>query len=174
MMFACNSCVWFQEGNSRRRAGDTTFEKPDLQDRARTLRRPCNQPMRQNGNRGALYLTSVPVSSEIRHPPAAFFAQPGPPRKVSATKRKAPPEGGALRKIIRRRPTLPPPLEGSTIGAGGLNDRVRNGNGCNPSAIAAGKMSTTEQDDVDQALLPSTVGKKISPIKPHGLLVLVG
>src|SRR5258706_2755467 len=40
---------------------------------------------------------------------------------------------------FRQRPTLPLPLRSSTIGAGGLNDRVRNGNGCDPSAIAAGK-----------------------------------
>ena len=36
----------------------------------------------------------------------------------------------------RRRPTLPGPLDPSTIGAGGLNFRVRNGNGCDPSAMA--------------------------------------
>ena len=34
-----------------------------------------------------------------------------------------------------RRPTLPPPLSGSTIGAAGLNCRVRNGNGCGPCAL---------------------------------------
>lgn len=37
---------------------------------------------------------------------------------------------------IRRRPTLPGPLGPSTIGAGGLNFRVQNGNGCDPAAIA--------------------------------------
>jgi hypothetical protein len=37
---------------------------------------------------------------------------------------------------IRRRPTLPGGLPPSTIGAGGLNFRVRNGNGCDPSAVA--------------------------------------
>ena len=37
---------------------------------------------------------------------------------------------------IRRRPTLPGSLPPSTIGAGGLNFRVRNGYGCDPSAIA--------------------------------------
>jgi hypothetical protein len=37
---------------------------------------------------------------------------------------------------IRRRPTLPGGLPPSTIGAGGLNFRVRNGYGCDPSAIA--------------------------------------
>lgn len=37
---------------------------------------------------------------------------------------------------IRRRPTLPGTLVPSTIGAGGLNFRVQNGNGCDPAAIA--------------------------------------
>ena len=37
---------------------------------------------------------------------------------------------------IRRRPTLPGTIVPSTIGAGGLNFRVRNGNGCDPSAMA--------------------------------------
>ena len=31
--------------------------------------------------------------------------------------------------------TYSPTLEGSTIGVGGLNFRVRNGNGCGPSTI---------------------------------------
>src|SRR5688572_33154646 len=37
----------------------------------------------------------------------------------------------------RRRPTLPRSLDRSTIGAAGLNDRVRDGNGCGPCAPAA-------------------------------------
>jgi hypothetical protein len=37
--------------------------------------------------------------------------------------------------VSRRRPTLPPSFPGSTIGAGGLNFRVRNGTGCIPSAM---------------------------------------
>ena len=37
---------------------------------------------------------------------------------------------------IRRRPTLPGTNVPSTIGAGGLNFRVRDGNGCDPSAMA--------------------------------------
>ena len=47
---------------------------------------------------------------------------------------------GALRmkKKSRQRPTLPPGYPGSTIGAGGLNGRVRNGNGCDPSAMVTG------------------------------------
>src|SRR5687767_156657 len=37
----------------------------------------------------------------------------------------------------RRRPTLPRPLGRSTIGAVGLNDRVRDGNECGPDALVA-------------------------------------
>ena len=37
--------------------------------------------------------------------------------------------------MFRQRPTLPPRLQGSTIGAGGLNFRVRYGTGCLPSAM---------------------------------------
>lgn len=39
---------------------------------------------------------------------------------------------------VRRCPTLPPPLEGSTIGAEGLSFRVRNGSGRFPFAMTAG------------------------------------
>jgi hypothetical protein len=47
------------------------------------------------------------------------------------------PPRGAHRYIeIRRRPTLPGRIHPSTIGAGGLNFRVRKGNGCDPTAIA--------------------------------------
>src|SRR5437879_10147805 len=38
-------------------------------------------------------------------------------------------------KDARQRPTLPSGYPDSTIGAGGLNFRVRKGNGCLPSAI---------------------------------------
>ena len=44
-----------------------------------------------------------------------------------------------VQKVSRRRPTLPDGYPSSTIGAGGLNFRVRDGNGCVPSAIATGK-----------------------------------
>ena len=47
-------------------------------------------------------------------------------------------------KEMGRRPTLPPGLPGSTIGAGGLNFSVRNGKRCDPSAIATPTMLTIE------------------------------
>jgi hypothetical protein len=49
--------------------------------------------------------------------------------------------GEALRiKKARRRPTLPGGYPPSTIGAGGLHFRVRNGNGCYPAAMATGNL----------------------------------
>mgnify|MGYP000445117102 FL=1 len=45
--------------------------------------------------------------------------------------------GGISGVCVRRCPTLPHPVECSTIGAGGLSFRVRNGTGRFPSAMAA-------------------------------------
>jgi hypothetical protein len=56
--------------------------------------------------------------------------------RVSQYAKRAAPQGGPLQGEIRRRPTLPGSLLPSTIGAGGLNFRVRYGNGCDPSAMA--------------------------------------
>src|SRR5690606_27945604 len=52
-------------------------------------------------------------------------------------KKSGPPPGGGGPQHVecRRRPTLPHPNECSTIGAGGLSFRVRNGTGRSPSAI---------------------------------------
>src|SRR6185295_9807513 len=48
--------------------------------------------------------------------------------------------------LSRQCPTLPRRCQRSTIGAGGLNFRVRNGNGCDPSAMVAGKLNETGTD----------------------------
>ena len=52
-------------------------------------------------------------------------------RTASGTKRPA--------QGRRRRPTLPRSLDRSTIGAVGLNCRVRDGNGCGPYALVASR-----------------------------------
>ena len=70
----------------------------------------------------------VPESREKRGKPVVF-------------RRRAP------QRNPRRRPTLPQGLPSSTIGAGGLNDRVRNGNGCDPSAIATENDSHVRQSN---------------------------
>src|SRR5574342_389766 len=41
---------------------------------------------------------------------------------------------------MRRRPTLPHGFPCSTIGSGGLNCRVRDGNGCDPTDIATANL----------------------------------
>src|SRR5215207_4700301 len=70
-----------------------------------------------------------------RPPPLPRF-----PRCVSwdgGRKETGHPLGGPFRMKCRRWPTLPRPLDRSTIGAVGLNDRVRDGNGCGPYALIA-------------------------------------
>ena len=106
-----------------------------------------------------------------------------------AKKRRALPKYGrqGSSKIIRRGPTLPPSLPGSTIGATGLNFRVRDGNGCFPCAILTEKRVTygkcrdynpssvvISQDKINgQASRPISTGKlnpllglHIQPINP--------
>ena len=56
-------------------------------------------------------------------------------RKPTET-RTGRPRGRPVRTKSRQRPTLPLRLQSSTIGAGGLNFRVRDGTGCSPSAMA--------------------------------------
>ena len=64
----------------------------------------------------------------------------------SAPRKNAPgqKDSGRLHWVLqgcRRRPTLPRSRERSTIGAVGLNDRVRNGNECGPYALVASEIS---------------------------------
>ena len=61
------------------------------------------------------------------------YGPTGAPRK---TTRGRLPIGAPSPCEIRRRPTLPGGLPPSTIGAGSLNFRVRDGNGCDPAAMA--------------------------------------
>jgi hypothetical protein len=60
------------------------------------------------------------------------------PRRAIEKKPPGKPRGFLMNKF-RQRPTLPRSFPRSTIGAEGLNFRVRNGNGCFPFAIAAEK-----------------------------------
>ena len=61
---------------------------------------------------------------------------------VRRSEKQKAPSGVARRGLQRkgwRRPTLPPSRDGSTIGAAGLNCRVRNGNGCGPCALVVSR-----------------------------------
>jgi hypothetical protein len=51
---------------------------------------------------------------------------------------KARPSRARRIKKTRQRPTLPLSCPSSTIGTGGLNFRVRNGNGCFPAVMVTG------------------------------------
>src|SRR5215217_3347766 len=57
---------------------------------------------------------------------------------------------GMSNQRCRRRPTLPRPLGRSTIGAAGLNGRVRDGNGCGPCALVASEMDSSIEMERDR------------------------
>src|SRR5215470_6884378 len=81
-------------------------------------------------------------------------------------------------ELPRQRPTLPRRYQRSTIGPGGLNFRVRDGNGCGPSGNATGNRMAIEY--VDSRVQPSEVifGRRrmdeCNVVKPHGRLVPLG
>ena len=64
------------------------------------------------------------IRSAVTHP------APHRSPEFPADAKKPPAKRGASPEKSRRRPTLPGSYPPSTIGAGGLNFRVRNGNGC--------------------------------------------
>jgi hypothetical protein len=78
------------------------------------------------------------TSDRARYPQVLGTSQFGrPARRARGQKcHERKPKRLPLVREIRRRPTLPGTLVPSTIGAGGLNFRVRDGNGCDPSAMA--------------------------------------
>src|SRR5690242_4657977 len=73
-----------------------------------------------------------------------------------------PPAKRPAAKSARQRPTLPPGYPGSTIGAGGLNYRVRNGNGCLPSAMVTERteLYRGEVSGLPSALRATSPGKR--------------
>ena len=74
-------------------------------------------------------------------PPCSWIANLGF-LSFSTAKTTKPPTASAIggASKIRRRPTLPGGFPPSTIGAGGLNFRVRDGIGWDPSAMVTGKL----------------------------------
>jgi hypothetical protein len=93
--------------------------------------RYCDAPARRDDSAGR----SPRALDECRQTVLEF-------RRKRLRKTTKSPRARALRgprhEKSRRRPTLPGGLPPSTIGAGGLNCRVRNGNGCIPAAMATG------------------------------------
>ena len=69
---------------------------------------------------------------------------------------------GTTRPFLKkfwRRPTLPGGLPPSTIGAGRLNFRVRNGNGCIPAAITTRNMLRFALDEKARSWVDSMGAK---------------
>jgi hypothetical protein len=107
------------------------------------------------------------------------------PARVMVEKCNAPTQkaDGGIAKGCRRRPTLPRSLDRSTIGAVGLNDRVRDGNECGPYALVASESigttirgsdcgRTNAMQHVDRAVLCDLM--YLGVVKPHGRLGPLG
>ena len=75
------------------------------------------------------------------------------------------------RIYIRRRPTLPGGCPPSTIGAGSLNFRVRNGNGCVPVAMTTGNLLVLLEHSIASTSLIAPSPRPISTgqlnVLPH-------
>src|SRR5262249_15314278 len=84
----------------------------------------------------------------------------------------APFRAGTLFERTRRRPTLPGGLPPSTIGAGGLNCRVRHGNRCDPAAMVAGNLSVPQRGR-DKSIASTNVFQTVCD-QALGRLVPVG
>jgi hypothetical protein len=69
-------------------------------------------------------------------------------------------------KKFRRRPTLPHGRPCSTIGAGGLNFRVRDGIGWNPSALTTGNLSIWLLNNHEKSAQPASLVRLCS-VKLH-------
>ena len=85
----------------------------------------------------ALSIKATPTESHMNESEIAPQTQKGPvgPFQLVAARTRPP---RATRPGGRRRPSLPQGRPCSTLGAGGLNFRVRYGTGCAPAALAAG------------------------------------
>jgi hypothetical protein len=100
---------------------------------------------RQRGSRTRSLARGACRSHSSQGPVEAHQHRTGPGRppagKQPRAERDEAPSGssrkGLHQHVVRPRPTLPPGPPGSTIGAGGLSFRVRNGTGRFPTAMAA-------------------------------------
>src|SRR5262245_27986257 len=83
-------------------------------------------------------------------------------------------KGAALAPFVhlpRQRPTLPRRYQRSTSGPGGLNFRVRDGNGCGPSGIVTGNRSQPNTLILECSQATSQSKYECNVVKPHGRLV---
>ena len=115
-----------------------------IPNRRATNHSAANRPGRPSPRQGApVWIRLRHGAGGARHRPLLVLTAkrdrtlPGADRL--RTRRRPPRWAGVACEYPRQRPTLPEGLPPSTIGAGGLNGRVRNGNGCVPAAMATGK-----------------------------------
>jgi hypothetical protein len=110
-------------------------------------RRPSAHPPRRSyarNGRGTSSRLSGPAASRSHdrfpgpYDPAYLRSLPDPPGRA---KTRATATARVSHRLSRRRPTLPGGCPPSTIGAGGLNFRVRDGNGCGPTAMVTGNLA---------------------------------
>ena len=78
------------------------------------------------------------------------------------------------RLLCRRRPTLPHPPECSTIGAGGLSFRVRNGTGRDPTANTTDKHQATPHHTPVGGVMPDTEQRTRAHSSHHYCVLLFG
>ena len=137
------------------RAGAPTRSRPATRRRAATRARAANGSRRAPRPRRSVRGPARRPAGRVARHARPGRADPGPrpdsaaPRSTAwalgrlSVRRRAGSARGASPSLekSRRRPTLPGGLPPSTIGAGGLHFRVRNGNGCFPAAIATGNLS---------------------------------
>ena len=125
-----------EPGRPRRRLGD----RPRA-DAHRQRRRPLHRRRRRVDGTHGRRIPGRPCRAHggdhrhrPTHPHVAVAASHRAQRR--RTRRAPPADRGRSSSEIRRRPTLPGGLPPSTIGADRLNFRVRDGNGCDPVAMA--------------------------------------
>ena len=155
--------------------------RPSPLARGTALRSPRSQPRREAGRSRIVWFQRRRFSSvfpaglthSFNTPLASLsinISRSGSPRRPAPTRQKPGrlvprglPQGKnegphAVRmrpfEKSRRRPTFPPSCPGSIIGAGGLNFRVRDGNGCDPSAIVTGNSGTFAKRDTSLLARP--------------------
>ena len=110
------------------------------------------------------------IGSRRRLPqPVRSHAHRRAPRRQHRIRKKEQPaslEAGCSKKP-RQRPTLPQSFPCSTIGPGELNFRVRDGNGCGLSGIAAGKKYRSTSGACECADLVEIVWSSIRSYRPE-------
>ena len=107
-------------------SGSTTWQKAI----AYTIRSLATRPACVDHDRRAVRPAVRRAAAQRRAGPTVGLSNETPPLQSN----------GGVSQGCRRRPTLPRPLGRSTIGAVGLNDRVRDGNGCGPYALVASEI----------------------------------